>query len=365
MLDNRKRTKIKNNIIQCRRVELTSYSYTLKYRPEKDNAAANSSTRVFCSSTLSSNLAEIHAALCHPGVTRLYISSVVRTKNLPFSIDNVCKVCSNCRICAELKLSFCKPIGAQLIKATKPFKRISIDFKGPVPSTSHNKYLLVIINKYFRFPFIFPCSNMNSWTVIACLNKLFSLCGMPQYVHSDNTKSFLSGTVKDFLLKRKVAFSKSPPYQPTGSAQVEGYFGVVWKSIRLALKCNNLAVSCWETVSPEVLNSLRSFLNTTTNATPHELFFNFTQRSPCGKSLPAWLCSRGPVMLRKFLRLNKNDDLVEEVQLLHANSSYAKIRYSDGREETYLLMTFPRVRRNLSGVRWTSKICPWLMKNLP
>ena len=123
------------------------------------------------------------------------------------------------------------------------------------------------------------------------------------------TRTTLS-PVKDFLLKHGIASSKSSPYHPTGNAQVERYVGVIWKSIRLALRSNSLPVSCWETILPKVLHSLRSLLNTTTNATPHELFFNFTPRSPCGKSLPAWLCSRGPVMLRKFVRLNKNDDLV-------------------------------------------------------
>ena len=128
MLNNRKRTEIKNNKIQCWRLELASYSYTIKYRPKKDNAAADSLTRAFCGSTLSSNLVEIHAALCHPGVTRLL--HFVRTMNLPFSTDDVCKVCSNCRFCSELKPSFDKLIGTQLIKATKPFERISMDFKG-------------------------------------------------------------------------------------------------------------------------------------------------------------------------------------------------------------------------------------------
>ena len=111
MLDNRNCTKIKNNKIQCRRLELASYSYTIKYRFGKDNAAADFLTRAFCGSALSSNLSEIHAAFCHPGVTRLL--HFVRTKNLPFSTGEVRKVCSNCRICAELKPSFCKPIGDQ------------------------------------------------------------------------------------------------------------------------------------------------------------------------------------------------------------------------------------------------------------
>ena len=159
ILDNRKRTKIKNNKIQCWLLELASYIYTTKYRPGKDNAA-DSLTRAFCCSTLSSNLAEIRVALCHSSVTRLL--HFFRTKNVPFSTDDICKVCSNCRICAELKPSFHKLIETQLIKGTESFKRISIDFKGPALCTSHNKYLLVIIDEYSRFPFIFPCSNMNS-----------------------------------------------------------------------------------------------------------------------------------------------------------------------------------------------------------
>ena len=166
MLDSRKRTKIKSNKIQCWRLELAAYSYIIVYRPGKDNVAADSLTRTYCGSASGLSLTDIHAALCHPGITRLL--HFVRTKNLPFSTDYVRRVCSTCRICAELKPSFYKPAVNQLIKATKPFERISLDFKGPLQSASSNKYLLVIIDEYSRFPFAFPCPD-NSSTVINCL----------------------------------------------------------------------------------------------------------------------------------------------------------------------------------------------------
>ena len=38
------------------------------------------------------------------------------------------------------------------------------------------------------------------------------------------------------------------------------------------------------------------------------------------------------MFLRKFLRSNKNDDLVEEVELTDANPLYARVRFRDGRE---------------------------------
>ena len=97
---------------------------------------------------------------------------------------------------------------------------------------------------------------MYSSTVISCLEKLFSLCEMPQFVHSDNAPSFLSGSIKEFLLKRGVASSKSSLYHPTGNSQAERYIGIVWKSIRLSLKSNNLPLSCWETVLPNALHSI-------------------------------------------------------------------------------------------------------------
>ena len=34
----------------------------------------------------------------------------VKSKNLPYSLDEECKVVNNCRICAEVKPKFFKPV---------------------------------------------------------------------------------------------------------------------------------------------------------------------------------------------------------------------------------------------------------------
>ena len=50
-----------------------------------------------------------------------------------------------------------------------------------------------------------------------------------------------------------------------------------------------------------------------------------------GKSLPGWLLQPGTVLLRRFIR-SKDDPLVEEVELLRANPSFAQVRFPSGRE---------------------------------
>ena len=132
MYDNKNHGKIKNAKILRWRIELSQYQYEIIYRPGKLNVAADTLSYAYFANLFSSSLYEVHAGLCHPGITRKY--HFVKSKNLPFSPDDVRKVVTNCKICAEIKPNFCKPPESHLIKATLPMERLSIDFKGPLPS---------------------------------------------------------------------------------------------------------------------------------------------------------------------------------------------------------------------------------------
>ena len=102
----------------------------------------------------------------------------------------------------------------------------------------------------------------------------------------------------------------------------------------MALKTRGLPITHWQEVLPDVLHSIRCLLCTATNSTPHERFFGFERHSSCGGSIPTWLLSPGPVLLKRHVRHRKSDPLVDEVQLLHANPQYAYVQYGDGREAT-------------------------------
>ena len=123
----------------------------------------------------------------------------VKIKNLPFSFDDVKNV-KACTDCSEVKVKFLKPKDKfNSIKATKPFERISLDFKGPLPTTSRNKYMLVIIDEYLHFLFVYACKNLKTSTIIEELTDLFCMFGLPSYVHTDQGTNFMSYKFKSWL----------------------------------------------------------------------------------------------------------------------------------------------------------------------
>lgn len=335
MFNSNHKSKIKNDKIYRWRLELSCYTFDIEYRPGKEMIAPDTFTRAYCSMTSTNSLYQFHNSLCHPGITRM--TAFVRSRNLPFSVEDIRKLINNCAICQKSKPRFFKPSTTQLIKATQPMERLNIDFKGPLPSTSPNKYILTVVDEYTRFPFAIPCKNVNTEAVISSLYQIFSIFGMPTFIHSDRGAAFMSKELRDTLHTKGIATSRTTPYNPQGNGLVERYNGIIWKSVVLALESRNLPSTMWEVVLPDALHSIRTLISTSTGSTPHERMFKFQRRTSTGVSIPSWLSKSGPVLLKKFNRSSKYDPLVDEVELLEANPQYAFIKHSDGRESTVSL----------------------------
>ena len=189
-------------------------------------------------------LHEIHENLCHLDITSL--PHFVKVRNLPYSIEEVNRVCAACAVCAACevyarwKSRFYTPVTGRLVKATQPMERLSIDFMGPLRSTSKNRYLLTVINEYSRFPFAFACTSTNTDSVIQKLNQIFIVFGMLSDIHSDWGTSFLSKEVREYLTNLGIDTSRTTPYHPQGNGQCARYNGIIWKQILLALASRNL-----------------------------------------------------------------------------------------------------------------------------
>jgi hypothetical protein len=135
--------------------------------------------------------------------------------------------------------------------------------------------------------------------------------------------------VKEFSIAKGISSSRTTSYNPVGNGQIEHLNGTLWKTISLALKTKGLP-----TYLLDALHSIRFLLCTATNMTPHERMFTYPRKSTSGVSVPSWLATPGPVLLKRHVRKSKYDPLVDEVDLIEANPQYAHVRFPDGREDT-------------------------------
>ena len=327
----------KNHKIERWRAEISCLDFDIQYRPGADNFAADCLSRVVIAavSSTENELKRLHEGLTHPGESRLY--HFVRARNQPYTMEDVKCVTSHCQTCAKLKPRFYKPCNPPLIKATQPLERLAVDFKGPLPSVTHNNYLLTVVDEYSRFPWAFACKNMTAKTVTNCLDQIFSLCGHAGFIHSDNGPAFLSKELHEHLLKNGIGHSFSSSYNPRGNGQVERYNGTIWRGIQLALDTDGLETKYWEMTIPAVLHSIRTLVCTATNETPHERIFRFERRTMIGHALPTWLLNKDRALVRKQVRKSKYDDWVEECEILHFTPTYAQIRTQSGKEQTVSL----------------------------
>ena len=100
MFDGKNHGKIKNAKILRWRIELSQFDYEIVYRAGEFNTAADVLSRMYCAQISLNHLYEVHSNLCRPGVTRMY--HYVRSKNLPYLLDEVRKMTASCKICAEV-----------------------------------------------------------------------------------------------------------------------------------------------------------------------------------------------------------------------------------------------------------------------
>ena len=126
-------------------MELGCYDYDIMYC----QIPSDTLSRAHCGAMVSKEkLYELHVSLCHPGITRW--AHFVKIRNLPYSIE-VKRICTEYSVCAHWKPWFHLPDSADLVKAIQSMEQLSMDFKGPLPSNTKNRYMLVVIDEYSHF----------------------------------------------------------------------------------------------------------------------------------------------------------------------------------------------------------------------
>ncbi|GFT37120.1 retrovirus-related Pol polyprotein from transposon 17.6 [Trichonephila clavipes] len=97
-----------------------------------------------------------------------------------------------------------------------PFERIAFDILGPLPRTaSGNKYLLVVIDYFTKWPEVYPIPDQEAPTVAeAVVQHWISRYGVPLQLHSDQGRNFVSAVLKGVCELLGIDKTKTTPLHP-------------------------------------------------------------------------------------------------------------------------------------------------------
>lgn len=323
-MNNNSKSGVKNAKFARWRLDLAEFNFDVKYRPGALNAAADALSRPSCGALADEFhwLKQVHESLAHPGHRR-FLDYVKKLPNCPTDSSQICRrIIEDCTTCATTKPRWIRPPDLHVIKASRPWQRISVDFMVEKPRTEQGySCILTVIDEYSRFPFAFATRNRESKTVIDCLSSLFSLFGAPAELHSDRGKEFLSQEFQRFLFDHGVRFAPTSPYSPQANGQVERLNGTIWKAVR-ALQIDNPSRS-WDSLLPEALAAIRSLLCTATGKTPHDRFLAFSRQASFS-SRPVSFAPGDQAFLRRLVR-NKNEPLGDPVKIVVAYPGHALV----------------------------------------
>lgn len=102
--------------------------------------------------------------------------------------------------------------------AERPMQKIFIDFVGKLPRSSMgNCYILVCVDAFSKFTWLFPVREATSSSTIKCLQSIFASFGFPQVIVSDNATQFTSLAFQQFLFGLGIQHVTTIPYYPNPS----------------------------------------------------------------------------------------------------------------------------------------------------
>lgn len=188
--------------------------------------------------------------------------------------------CASCRICISRK----GPSGKgksplQVYNVGAPFERIQVDILGPLPvSQSGNKYLLVVVDCFTKWPEALPLKNKRAITIAeALVNQIFSRHGIPLELHTDQGRNFESQLVGELSSILGVKKTRTTALHPQSDGQVERQHRTILNYLSKFIAENQ---KDWDRWIPMYLMAARSSKHETTKFTPAEMYLGQDLRLP-------------------------------------------------------------------------------------
>ena len=187
--------------------------------------------------------------------------------------------CRSCAVCATAKKSSSSPDPLQSVTAGYPGQLVAMDLVGPLPvSDQNNRYILVCIDYFTRWPEAYALPDMTAPTVAkAFVHGWVSRFGVPDRIHTDQGPQFESKLFADLCTLLDVRKSRTTPYHPAGDGLVERMNRTLITTLR---SYGHDHPTSWDEFLPLALLAYRTAVQKSTDFTPARLMFGRELRLP-------------------------------------------------------------------------------------
>ncbi len=170
----------------------------------------------------------------------------------------------------------------QHIQSRVPFEILEVDVMELPLSYNGNRYLVVFIDHFTKYPEAFATADQTAGTIARLLFE--GICcrhGAPAVLLSDRGSNFLSRLVQELCKIMDIRKATSTPYAP----QTQGLVERLNRSLQdlLAKMVKNDQPS-WDQYLPQALLAIRSAIQATTGESPHYLLYGQDIRLPIDRA---------------------------------------------------------------------------------
>lgn len=160
-------------------------------------------------------------------------------------------------------------------KVPKPFHTIHADFVGPFQgSMLKNTYLLVVVESFSKYVFLYPTTSTKTVGVIRFLDRLVANYGVPKRLICNRGTAFTSKRSRKYCQDLGTVRILTSVATPRANGQAERIIGVVLNRL-ISLISDEIH---WDRHLEEIRWSINTTVNRTTGKSPHKILFGYHPR---------------------------------------------------------------------------------------
>jgi transposase InsO family protein len=175
----------------------------------------------------------------HQGVSKL-VEQFNQRWYWPGSYSIIADYIRRCQDCQMFKRSYANTTAPlQPIEASAPFELVACDCIGPLITASNGyKYIFTVIDVFTRYAEAYAVPNIQSLTLVTCLEDFLATHGSPKQLLTDNAKDFESNLFRAFCQAFNITKKRTTPYHPEGNGSCERFNGTLMKILQKFVSSN-------------------------------------------------------------------------------------------------------------------------------